>query len=296
MRSKMVPIFSLYGEGVPPTDNSTSLHIEDIQSRSRKYMWRIGTHRHAVLCQCVLATAGPVSAVLEESQTNFEGPAVIIIPAGTIHSFRFRPETQGYVLTLNLQQLLSAASPTHQGPIETLFEIPRAIDLHLCDTAATRAARLLECLLQEFQHPEQRADPVLGWLACCVLWIVAKASSKASSTEAHSGPDLERLRQFRSLLDEHWAEHWPVERYARELKLSESSLNRLCRRLAGSTGFDLAQQRLALEARRRLLYLPSSVNRIARELGFKDAAYFCRFFRRHSGASPNEFRRRQGGG
>jgi AraC family transcriptional regulator, transcriptional activator of pobA len=291
---KVVPIFSLYGEAAK--NDSASLHIEDIQSRSRKYLWRIGTHRHAVLCQCVLVTIGPVSAVLEESQTHFEGPAVIIIPAGTIHSFRFRPETQGYVLTLNLQQLLSIASPTHQGPIETLFGIPRAIDLQLCDTTATRAAQQLECLLQEFQHAQLRAEPVLGWLACCVLWTIARASSKARSAELHSGQDLERLRQFRSLLDAHWVEHWPVQRYARELKLSDTSLNRLCRRLTGSTGFDLAQQRLALEARRRLLYLPNTVNGIARELGFKDAAYFCRFFRRHSGVSPNEFRRRRGGG
>jgi AraC family transcriptional activator of pobA len=98
------------------------------------------------------------------------------------------------------------------------------------------------------------------------------------------------------LMESHYADHWPVERYARQLRLSESSLNRLCRRLTGGTGFDLVQQRLALEARRRLIHVPSSVSGIASELGFKDSAYFCRFFRRHSGVSPNEFRRRHAGG
>jgi AraC family transcriptional activator of pobA len=87
-----------------------------------------------------------------------------------------------------------------------------------------------------------------------------------------------------------------VERFARELGLSETSLNRLCRRLAGSTAFDLLQQRLALEARRRLIHAPDSVTGIASALGFKDSAYFSRFFRRHSGVSPYEFRRRHGGG
>jgi AraC-like DNA-binding protein len=38
------------------------------------------------------------------------------------------------------------------------------------------------------------------------------------------------------------------------------------------------------------------VSGIAAELGFKDPAYFSRFFRRHSGVSPNEFRRRGGDG
>jgi AraC family transcriptional activator of pobA len=51
-----------------------------------------------------------------------------------------------------------------------------------------------------------------------------------------------------------------------------------------------------LEARRRLVYAASSVSGIAGELGFKDPAYFSRFFRRHSGVSPVDFRRRHFGG
>jgi AraC family transcriptional activator of pobA len=291
-----VPSFSLYGEQAASVARADSLHIEDIQSRSRKYLWRIGTHRHAVLCQCVLVTAGPVTVALEEFQAHFNGPAAMIIPAGTIHSFRFRPDTQGYVLTMNLQQLLSIASGPHQAPIEALFAVPRAIDLGLTPSLATRASQQLECLLREFRQPESGMEPIRTWLACGVLWTFALGSSSTFTREAHSGPDLGRLRQFRVLMESHYADHWPVERYARQLGLSETSLNRLCRRLTGSTGFDLVQQRLALEARRRLMYLPSLVNGIASELGFKDSAYFCRFFRRHGGISPQEFRRRHAGG
>jgi AraC family transcriptional activator of pobA len=95
------------------------------------------------------------------------------------------------------------------------------------------------------------------------------------------------------LVETHYQKHWPVKRYARQLALSESSLNRICRNLTGGTAFDIVQQRLALEARRRLVYVAGSVAAIAAELGFKDTAYFCRFFRRHTGVSPSEFRRHQ---
>jgi AraC family transcriptional activator of pobA len=43
------------------------------------------------------------------------------------------------------------------------------------------------------------------------------------------------------------------------------------------------------------VYVAGSVAGVAAELGFKDAAYFCRFFRRHAGVSPTEYRR-QGDG
>jgi AraC family transcriptional activator of pobA len=286
----------LYGEGPAAQGHADSLHIEDIQARSRKYLWRIGTHRHTQLCQCVLVTAGPVVVVLEEIQTKFDGAAVVIIPAGTIHSFRFRPETEGYVLTVNLQQLLSIVSAGHQAPIEALFAIPRATDLALKPSLIARLAQQLECLMNEFRHVERNLEPIRSWLACSVLWTVSQGCAASLPAELHCGQDLERLRQFRALIDGHFAQHWSVERYAREIGISETSLNRLCRRLTGGTGFDLVQQRIALEARRRLIHGPASVIGIAGELGFKDSAYFCRFFRRHNGLSPTEFRRRHVGG
>jgi len=290
-----VPSFSLYGEQGAATRVAAPVHVEDIQSRSRKYLWQIGAHRHAELCQCIVVTAGPASVVIEELRTKLDGPALVVIPAGAIHSFRFRADTQGYVLTVNFQHLTELASAAHQAPIEELFSVPRALDLSFNPALAERASQMLECLCKEQRRPDA-ASPVGGWLACCVLYTVAEAVKHSSAPQSYSGTDLARLRRFRQLIENRYTQHWPIQRFARELGLSETSLNRLCRRLTGGTGFDLLQQRLALEARRRLIYATDSVSGIAGALGFKDSAYFSRFFRRHSGISPHEFRRQHRGG
>jgi AraC family transcriptional activator of pobA len=291
-----IPSFSLYGESPAAAAQTDGVHIEDIQSRSRKYLWRIGTHRHAGLSQCVMVTAGPVTATLEDTRAALAGPAVMIIPAGTVHSFRFRADTLGYVLTVDLARLLNSAGTAHQWPIETLFSMPRAIDLREDPQLALRAGQLLERLAHEFAQPDSWASPVGYWLACCALWVLAHGAAAHGPAEIHSSLDARRLRRFRHMIESQYLKHWRVQRYARHLALSETSLNRLCRRLAGSTAFDMIQQRLALEARRRLVYTAGSVSGIAGELGFKDPAYFSRFFRRHSGVSPHEFRRRRHGG
>jgi AraC family transcriptional regulator, transcriptional activator of pobA len=170
------------------------------------------------------------------------------------------------------------------------------LDLSFNPALADRASQMLECLCKELRRPDAASNPVGGWLACCVLYTVAEAAKHSSAPESYSGTDLSRLRRFRQLVENRYAQHWPIQRFARELGLSETSLNRLCRRLTGGTGFDLLQQRLALEARRRLIYAADSVSGIASALGFKDSAYFSRFFRRHSGVSPHEFRRLHRGG
>jgi AraC family transcriptional regulator, transcriptional activator of pobA len=271
------------------------VHVEDIQSRSRKYLWRISAHRHTLLSQCVLVTQGPVTVTLEGEQHALAGPAVMIIPAGTVHSFRFHADTKGHVLTVDLARILSAAT-AHRAPIESLFSAPRAIDLAEDTQLAGRIAALLERLALEFRQPDSWAAPVDAWLACCVLWILALGAGLRSAAGPTDTQDAERLRRFRQLVEMQFLKHWPVSRYARHLALSETSLNRLCLRFAGATAFHFVQQRLALEARRRLVYAPGSVSGIARELGFKDPAYFSRFFRRHCGSAPAAFRLRHRGG
>lgn len=292
-----VPSFSLYGERTLAGNPTDPLHIEDIQSRSRKYLWNIGTHRHVGLCQCVYLVTGAVVTDLEESQTTLVGPVVILVPAGTVHAFAFRAESQGYVLTLDLARVLSHAGVPQQAPIVDLFSMPQTIDLTEDAALAMRSARLFESLLQEFRQPDPFRSPVAGWLACSVLWSLttrAGAAPAASTARRDLGRhDLARLWRFRQLIEEHYLQHWPVERYARSVAMSETSLNRLCQSLAGTSAFDLIQQRLALEARRRLIFVPASIASISAELGFKDPAYFSRFFRKHSGVSPSLFRRQQ---
>jgi AraC family transcriptional activator of pobA len=290
-----IPSYSLYGETPGAIRPSDALHIEDIQSRSSKYLWKIGSHRHAGLCQCVFLTAGPVVADLEGAQTRFEGPTVIVIPAGTVHGFGFSADSQGYVLTINLDRLLCMTNSLHHAPIAALFSVPRVIGFASDPMLAARAAGLFANLIQEFRQPES-PGPQVGWLACSVLWIVSSAIGPAAADmQSPDGYELDRLRRFRLLVESHYRKHWPVKRYARQLALSESSLNRICRDFTGGTAFDMVQRRLALEARRRLMYAAGPVAAVAAELGFKDAAYFCRFFRRHAGLSPGEFRR-QGDG
>jgi AraC family transcriptional activator of pobA len=249
------------------------------------------------LCQCVYLTSGAVVRELEDSRGMFSGPVVILIPSGTIHAFKFRAESQGYVLTFDLASLLSQTGAPHQGPIAQMFSLPRTIDLTADAALGARLAQIFGSLLQEFRQPDGYKSPVIGWLASSVLWVLAAHPASHSSTSKPAArDDLARLWRFRQLVERRYPQHWPVTRYARQLAVSATSLNRLCRSLTGITAFELIQQRVALEARRRLVYAPMSVAAIAAELGFKDPAYFSRFFRKHSGMSPATFRRRQDAG
>jgi transcriptional regulator, AraC family len=91
-------------------------------------------------------------------------------------------------------------------------------------------------------------------------------------------------------VENHYREHFPVAHYASEIGMSGVHLNTLCREFHGCSALSVVHQRLLLEAKRSLLYTSMTVSQISDYLGFSDATYFSRFFRRATGASPRGFR------
>lgn len=67
----------------------------------------------------------------------------------------------------------------------------------------------------------------------------------------------------------------------------------ICRRFANRPPKRLIFDRQLREAKRLLLFSDNAVNEIAWQLGFKDPAYFARFFNRLAGCSPSQFRQRE---
>ncbi len=56
----------------------------------------------------------------------------------------------------------------------------------------------------------------------------------------------------------------------------------------------MLDERALLEARRLLLYSNLSVAEVGYATGFEDPAYFSRFFARHTGRSPRDWRAARG--
>jgi len=52
----------------------------------------------------------------------------------------------------------------------------------------------------------------------------------------------------------------------------------------------MVQERLLLEAKRRLVFTRGSVEELAFDLGFKDPAYFSRFFKKLTNHTPAAYR------
>ncbi|MCB1329814.1 MAG: AraC family transcriptional regulator, partial [Maritimibacter sp.] len=76
------------------------------------------------------------------------------------------------------------------------------------------------------------------------------------------------------------------------LGVTPTHLSRVMRGATGQPATAAIQDRIIREARRNLAYSNLSVSQIAYGLGYDDPAHFSRVFRRATGLSPSEFRRK----
>lgn len=101
----------------------------------------------------------------------------------------------------------------------------------------------------------------------------------------------QRMHEFQELLEKNAPFNKSVAEYAAMMHLSVYQLNAITRHMQGKTASESIAEYIVLEAKRRLLSTPETVGRIAAELGYEDGSYFIRFFKRHTGYSPDAFRK-----
>jgi AraC family transcriptional activator of pobA len=292
--NQSVPTFLLYGEAQASVAREF-VHIEEISARSAGRNWQIGVHRHQGLFQLLFVFSGTVQVRLDSTVQEHASPLAVIVPPGVVHAFKFTPQTEGYVLTLDDEGLGGFAGAGDGDDATQAFAALRseAGAMPLGSARGALAARvrvLLEQIANEFAHPGLGSTRMFVWLVRALLLLLVREQLLRRPVDPANERHAALMKRFRHLVESHFQEHWRVERYAQELNLTESRLNRLCRREAGTTAFALIQARLLLEARRKLMFTAVPVSQLAFELGFSDPAYFTRFFKKVAGVGPAAFR------
>ena len=137
-------------------------------------------------------------------------------------------------------------------------------------------------------RPELRLSALTHALAGLLVQLVLV---QPAADLPHLAPTHEAYGWFRDHIEEQFEVWHKVGDYADRLGYSTRTLNRLARQHTGLSAKELIDERIVLEAKRRLSHGDASVAEVAHQLGFDDASNFSSYFRRHTGTTPAGFRR-----
>lgn len=271
-----IPAWQLYGEETPFPD---LLHIESIPARAAGLEWRIEPHRHLHLHQLFLLTAGDIRMTIDGVRHPVVPPALVNIPPGQVHGFRFSGGTDGFVMTLPVAvfaDLFGTAAET-ATPASRAFVVPAGPELVALFAAVSR----------DHASPQPYRSTLLRAGAMRVLALAVQAAPAL----ALPTPDP-RLARFAVLVAQHLRDRWQVADYAAALAVSARHLGRLCRHATGQSLQAHITAAAMHEACRLLVYTRMPVQQVAFHLGYDDPSYFSRVFQRVMKTSPKDYRTR----
>ena len=290
------------------------IHYDALNNLADFFGRDMPVHRHAQYLQIHFVCGGKTHFHIDQHIYHTNGPACFLTPATVPHSFNTQRSSKGHVITIHealLWQLMrDGLQEEMKGkPIRPLCVQESALPESLQQQWKSLCL-CIDSIAEEWQHAmlgkRLQLQSLVRMLLIQLLRFGEFTVNDAALANGESTPaiapvttgservnsdDLNLFQEFSRLVEEHYREHWHLIRYASELRVSETRLNKVCRQISNRSSKKLATDRVFQEARRLLVFTTHSVNNISEQLGFKDPAYFARAFKNHCGMTAANYRK-----
>ncbi|HLT87657.1 MAG TPA: AraC family transcriptional regulator [Sphingobacterium sp.] len=223
--------------------------------------------------------------------------AIFFVSPNQVHYFDENTDYEGILLHFNEQFLVQDQTPMAFFLNYNLFNNPYQQPSCCIDTGIDIILdKYISQMKQELGSEETFGKELIlkNYLQSFLVQIQRRKNQFEKSIDPQL-PILDdkriQLVKFLDLIDEHYKEGYSIAEYARLLHISSRSLSDLTQQQLNKTPSQMIQERIILEAQRLLLYSELNINQVGYRLGFDDPSYFVKYFKKHTGIPPSEFRK-----
>lgn len=148
---------------------------------------------------------------------------------------------------------------------------------------------LIQDKLQQEEHP-YRAELSRTALTMLLYEVAALYDQQHISIKSKMSRKQELNNQFQNLVFRHYKVHRNVQYYADELCVSPKHLTETIKEVTGKTAGEWVDDAVILEAKVLLRNHEISIAQVAEDIHFPDQSTFGKYFKKHTGHSPTEYR------
>jgi AraC-like DNA-binding protein len=232
-----------------------------------------GPHRQSFY-SIVWFVQGEGYKVVDFSEYRIRGGRIFLVSPDQINNCTYSNRCKGYVL-------MFAKSLASQLYIE--FSKPY-IDIEKREVSLLRL--VFENLIKDCQLNE---DDLQKKIMASIQYFYSLIDNRIHNGVFSSERTNPIFRQFKELILTNDHNVQSVDQYADTLHITAMSLNTLCHDFKGVSAKQFLLDSKITEAKRLLLYSELNINEVSFQLGFEDASYFARIFRKKTRLSPSRF-------
>jgi len=151
---------------------------------------------------------------------------------------------------------------------------------------------LIDLITSEVETFKDRPSIILQQLISVLLNSLEREYSRLERNEIFIAEKNLALK-FKVLVEKDLSVKNNVEYFCSKLKISKSTLQKATKLVFQKTPKDIIEEVLLLEAKRLLKVSNLHIQEVGYNLGFTDPTNFTKFFKRNTGLTPNNFRKKK---
>ncbi|MEO3405935.1 helix-turn-helix domain-containing protein [Mucilaginibacter sp. CAU 1740] len=214
---------------------------------------------------------------------------VLLVPTGQVFSFDTLDINTGFLCSFNDEFL-------HHSPITSNDAYPlRHLDISgknrftPTDQQSACIHLNLSRMLQLYTASGLGAHQLIRVYLLSVIFELLVSETK---DVGRASSQLELATRFKLLLLQHFRTQHKAGYYADLLCVTPNHLNKILRKETGRSTKQWIAEALLLEVKIYLNSTNSTISEVAVETGFADVTYFSRFFKKYTGITPLDYRKR----
>lgn len=235
--------------------------------------------------------SGPRKHVIDFKPLNIPKNAMLFVNKSQVQSFDKSALAKGKLI-LFTDNFFSKTSDDHK------FLNTSILFNDFLDTAVIKLSGANHQLIETFEKLEDELNrpddsyhyDLLRNLLHNLLMLAERQRRQSGFTEIKKGADLDYLTLFKDLLHKHFKEIKSVSGYASLINVSEKRLAQATMSTLGKTPKQIIDEQVLLEVKRLLAHTTQSIKEICYLLNFEEPTNFIKYFRKHEGITPIEFR------
>lgn len=252
-------------------------------SRFKEQIKKTQPHKHEGYYELIYLSQGEGFHWMDTEHYQVSPPEIYFLKPGSLHCWQFTSIPTGFVILFQEAYF----DPVKERNIIELFgKLDEKVRVLLPEDY--RPHTIFEEIYREYSQPSDYTDSTIhGYLQA----LFSKILQLSQTVEKVQLPNAGLPERFLKLLSEKCPELHLVNQYAQLLHTSPQNLNAACRKYTRKSAAEHIAGQLLLEAKRYILHSEKNISEIAYTLHFNDASYFIKFFKKHSGITPAQFRR-----
>lgn len=215
------------------------------------------------------------------------GNLVITLPEDILQHKEISDDVKGLFIIVS-QQFIEEAFPQIEEMLPLFLHIQKYPCLNLSVQECVKIQSFYNFFIQHLEEDSLYRNKIVRSILQSLIYYIAGIINLDKDNKRERKDEL--FTRFVQLIIKNYRRNRKLDFYADKLFISPKYLSDVIKKISGRTAHDWIDRYILLEAKILLRSSHKTIQQIADELNFPNNSFFSKYFKKHCGMTPKEYR------